>query len=351
MGTFYDLDGWIDVPAIDDYANRHNISFIFIIGRRQVGKTYGVLKYMLDQKKTWILMRRTKQELKLLKNEVNSPFEAIPEYAGRVGFDGSEDGTVEMFLTTDETAIGHGAYDEYFGMAVALSTVASIRGFSGGRYSDLVYDECIPENHVYKIKNEDEAFLNAYTTINGNRELRGEKPLRCWLLSNANKLDAAILRAFDLVEVTERMWLTGSEELLLKERGILILMPKSQHIIEKRSETALYRAAGTKSQFAKMSLNGDFSHDDTSDIKKVDIRQYQPICRLDDMLVCKHKSDGSLYVCKKFPVPGIRKYDDTEYYRNYYRRTHPSHRMAYLKGQAFFQNVAVKTKFLKFISE
>ena len=346
--SMYTEDGWIDVPYIDYYCDKHDINFVLIIGRRQVGKTYGVLKYLLDSQKKFILLRRTKAELQLIKKKTNSPFEAIDGYEDRVTLSGSEDGTMDIELYTPE---GDEGRSETIGMAAALSTIASIRGFSGKQYTDLVYDECIPENHVYKIKNEDEAFLNAYTTINGNRELRGEKPLRCWLLSNANKLDAAILRAFDLVEVTERMWQTGSEELLLKDRGILILMPKSQHIIEQRSTTALYKAAGTESQFAKMSLNGDFSHDDTSDIKKVDIRQYQPICRLDDLLVCKHKSDGSLYICKKFPVPGIRKYDDTEYYRNYYRRTHPSHRMAYLKGQAFFQNVTVKTKFLKFISE
>ena len=44
----YDNDGWLDIPHVVEVADKNNISFIVIIGKRQVGKTYGVLKYMLD---------------------------------------------------------------------------------------------------------------------------------------------------------------------------------------------------------------------------------------------------------------------------------------------------------------
>lgn len=346
--NIYTPDGWIDVPYIDAYCNKHDINFILIIGRRQVGKTYGVLKYMLDEGKKFILLRRTKAELQLIKKKTNSPFEPIAGYEDRVSLSGSEDGTMDIDLYTQE---GDEGRSETVGMAVALTTIASIRGFAGQAYSDLVYDECIPESHVYKIKNEDEAFNNAYTTINGNRELSGERALRCWLLANSNKLDGAILRALNLVEIVERMWRTGCEELLMKDRGILILMPASEKVVEQRRKTAIYKAAGLDSKFSRMSLEGDFSHDDTSDIRKVDIKQYERICHLDNITVCRHKSDGSYYVCRKFGARGLHEYDDTEYFRNFYRRTHPSHRAAYIRGNMFFQNVTVKEKFLKYIYE
>lgn len=346
--SMYTEDGWIDVPYIDYYCDKHDINFVLIIGRRQVGKTYGVLKYLLDSKKKFILLRRTKAELQLIKKKTNSPFEAIDGYEDRVTLAGSEDGTMDIDLYTPK---GDEGRTETIGMAAALSTIASIRGFSGKQYTDLVYDECIPEEHVYKIKAEDEAFNNAYTTINGNRELMGEKALRCWLLANSNKLNGAILKALNLVEIVERMWRTGCEELLMKDRGILILMPKSEKIIDQRRNTAIYRASGTDSKFAKMSLEGEFSHDDISDIRKVDIKQFDRICILDDIVVCKHKSDGVYYVCKKFGPLGLHEYGNTEYFRNFYRRTHPSHRAAYIRGNMFFQNVTVKEKFLKYIYE
>ena len=46
--------GWLDVPHVAEVADRNNVSFIAIIGKRQIGKTYGVLKYMLDYDKRFI---------------------------------------------------------------------------------------------------------------------------------------------------------------------------------------------------------------------------------------------------------------------------------------------------------
>lgn len=348
MGSYYTEDGWLDVPFLDYYCDKHDVNFVLIIGPRQVGKTYGVLKLFLDNRKKFVYLRRTKAELQLIRKKVNSPFEAIDGYEDRVTFSGSEDGTMEIELYTAE---GDEGRTETIGMAAALTTIANIRGFSGRQYTDLIFDECIPEEHVYKIKNEDEAFLNAYTTINGNRELKGDRALRCWLLANSNKLNGAILQALDLVSIIERMSQTGCEELLLKDRGIFILCPKSSKIIEQRKNTAVYRAGGLFNKFARMSLGAEFSHDDTSDVRKVDMKQYERICHLDNITVCRHKSDGTYYVCKKFGARGLHEYDDTEYYRNFYRRTHPSHRAAYIRGNMFFQNVTVKEKFLKYIYE
>ena len=86
------------------------------------------------------------------------------------------------------------------GIATSLSEIAHIRGFIGSGFSDLVFDEFIPEKGVVTRRTEGDAFLNAYTTINGNRELAGAPPLRAWLLANTNNIKSPVLDALNLTD-------------------------------------------------------------------------------------------------------------------------------------------------------
>lgn len=63
---------------------------------------------------------------------------------------------------------------EKYGIGMTLPSIANIRGFNGSQFEDVVFDEFIPERIVIKRKAEGDALLNAYVTINGNRELEGK---------------------------------------------------------------------------------------------------------------------------------------------------------------------------------
>ena len=345
--NFYLDNGFLNIPEVAAYADKHKIYFILIIGKRQVGKTYGVLKYILDNDRRFIFMRRTIRELSTVaKRRTNSPFEAIDGYGGRVNFTGSiDDGSLDITLAEDDE------HSHFIGLGVSLSTIASVRGFSAGQYTDWVYDECIPESHVYKIKDEDEAFSNAHVTINGNRELKGLPPIRCWLLANSNRLDCAILKALNLTDVVEKMSLNREEFRLLKERGIMIFMPESKEITEKRKQTALYRAISGENNFTKMSLGNEFSHNDFSDVGREDLKQYRLICVFaDDLALLKHKSKPKLYICENFyPCDDIPTYNSREYGRNKFIKDYPSVRAHFQRGKIRFQNATVKYKFLEYM--
>ena len=82
--NIYTRDGWLDAKHIEEVADKNNISFIIIIGKRQIGKTYGVLKLMLDEDKRFILLRGMRTELEMLERNVNSPFEKIKGYEGKI---------------------------------------------------------------------------------------------------------------------------------------------------------------------------------------------------------------------------------------------------------------------------
>lgn len=347
--NFYLDNGYLNIKKVNEYADKHGVSFVLIIGKRQVGKTYGVLQYVLNEHIKFVLMRRTGKELGLISRASNSPFEVIKGYEERVNFSGSaDDSTMQLTLTdidekgvTSETSIG---------LAVALNTVANIRGFNGRPYKILVYDEAIPESHVYKIPHEDEAFLNAYVTINGNRELENEKPLRAYILANSNKLDCAILKALNLTDTVEKMSVGGEEFRLLKERGIMIFLPDSKAVTEKHKKTALYKAIGTTdNSFVQMALDNKFSHNDFSDIARRDLSQFRAVAHIGNVSIFKHKSKTELYVCSLIPQFEAPLYNDTEFYRNKFSKEFPSVRAYYMRGKIVFQSVTVKSSFIDFV--
>ena len=66
----YTREGWLDAKHVEEVANKNDINFIVIIGKRQIGKTYNVLSLMLDENKNFIFMRRVKPELEMLEKGV-----------------------------------------------------------------------------------------------------------------------------------------------------------------------------------------------------------------------------------------------------------------------------------------
>ena len=52
----YTKEGWLDAKHIEEVADKNDINFIVIIGKRQIGKTYNVLLLMLDENKNFIFI-------------------------------------------------------------------------------------------------------------------------------------------------------------------------------------------------------------------------------------------------------------------------------------------------------
>lgn len=297
----YTPDGWLDVPALAARGCWLNV----ITGPRQVGKTYGTLKYIIEERRPFILMRRTVEEVQFLgiNTEVN-PFKVFePEHeismdrAGKI-LNISEDG-------------------EIIGICLGLPTVATIRGFSASRFTDIIFDEFIPEKHVIQRKTEGDALLNAYTTINGNRELEGRPPVRLWLLANSNNINSPILTALGLVDPILRMREKGQE--VLQKDGVLIVQPGSMKIIKKRSETAMMKhLKKTKSaeRFTGMALENEFSYNDQTLVGKMPLGGLKPLSGI-GMAYVWQRDDGFLYICRAPHRTEI--YEDSEYMRERFR--------------------------------
>lgn len=336
QNDLYLESGYLNQKYIEDLADKYNISFIVEIGARQVGKTYGALKLMLDEKKNFILMRRTMTELDFITKEVSHPFKAFKDYDVTVKKDSKYTGAIYNNIADSDP--------QFIGSCMALSTVAKIRGFNGLEYTDMVFDEFIPENHVTKIRDEGDAFTNAYVTIAGAREENGLKPLRCWLLANANTINNPILYSLNISEKIEKMKNNGQEFSILKDRGIIIILPDSKKITEKRSKTALYRAIGTASKFASMSLSNEFSYNDSTDIIRANIKEYKLKLVYDGIGIYVHKSKNIIF-CTDFitgSVTADRNFTDSEKDKRYIRRTYNFIREAIIKRSIYYSNLTIK---------
>lgn len=345
--NIYTREGWLNAPHIEEVADRNNISFIVIIGGRQIGKTYNVLRLMLDSQKTFILLRGMRTELEVLQKNVNSPFEVYDDYAGRIYFDKESEYTAGIYLL-DQDEEGNET-KKRIGMGAALSNIARIRGFNGSAYSDIVFDEFIPESHLLKVRNGDDAFNNMYTTVAGNRELKGQKPLRVWLLANSNNLDSDILKALNITDVVEKMAIRGEESRILKDRGIMILLPDSTQIMAKRKNTALYRAIGGDSKFSRMAYGNEFAYNDYTDVKTRPIKEYRPLIHMGEVTIMLHKDNNTLYITELQRCKCRHVYTDTDYGRNKLARDYPELKAAFMKGRIVFQSMKVKNYFLDFI--
>lgn len=287
----YTPDGWLNFEHIYNKNAWLNV----IIGARQVGKTYGALKLMLDKNLNHVLLRRTTAEVETITATPQlSPYAVFePDYKVSFFKGGGKICTICDYDTDEHGTMIQG---KQRGILTSLTQIAHIRGFNGAPYTDLIFDEFIPEKGIIKRGMQGDAFLNAYATINGNRELRGEKPLRVWLLANSNDINNDILECLKLTDDVLYMRRKGKEE-LTTDNGVYILQPKSKIILDKRKDTAIMRQISEKSDFYGMAIENEFSYDNNPYVKTMPLTGFTPLWSYDNTMYCWERSYG-YYICR-----------------------------------------------------
>ena len=287
--------GYLDFDYILKNSEKHNCPFIFIVGGRGTGKTYGALKYTLEHDIEIMFMRRTQSQHDIIRKDEFSPYNALNR---------DLDLNIKFFpISKYNSAIYNSSTDEngkaipkgdMLGMTCALSTISNLRGFSSS--ADIViYDEFIPERHEKPIKSEASALFNALETIGRNRELQGKKPLKLLALANANNISNDIFVSLGLVGVAERMSKTGQELHYDHAKGIMLLILSESPISDMKSYTKLYQMT-QNTEFAEMSINNGFIGVAHDVIESQDLREYKLVCIVGELAIYKHKSQLKYYV-------------------------------------------------------
>jgi hypothetical protein len=289
--NIYDESGYIDIRKILSLK----IPFVFIVGGRGTGKTYGGLKVMIEDEKQFMYMRRTQTQADLINKPEFSPFKSLNEdFNWHIGTESLSKYNAGFYMMEEQDGkiVSHGTP---IGYTCALSTISNLRGFDASDVDVLIYDEFIPEKHERPIKGEGAAFFNAYETINRNRELKGKNPLQVLCFANANDLANPIFMELGLVCKAEQMKRKRQEISIDRERGILLIILDSSPISQKKKVTALYRLTKGTS-FEHMSLGNDFSGDAPGRISSRPLAEYKPIVAIGEICIYEHKANSSYYI-------------------------------------------------------
>lgn len=322
--------GYLNIRGILSY----NTTFNFIIGGRATGKTYGALSTVLKDNIKFMLMRRTQAQADLINKSEFSPFKPVCE-------------DLHIDVTTASVSKYNAKFilnDETIGYTCALSTIANMRGFDASDVKLLIYDEFIPERHERPIKHEGSAFLNAYETMNRNRELKGDKPLTVLCLANAFDIANPIFLELGLVGIAEKMKQQGREIYIDRNRSITIVMPDSKKIMHEKSRTALYKLA-EGGEFSRMALENDFIYNPTDNIKSLALREFRPLVGIGEITIYKHKSKRLYYVSEHRtgnpPVFNTDEISLKRYLKNYGMRFY----RLYMQNCFKFENMLTKSLF------
>lgn len=344
MGLYLE-NGYLNV----EWILSQNLAFNFIVGGRGTGKTYGFLSNTLDSKKKFIFMRRTKEQVDIISTDEFSPFKRINLdrniYITTKNISKSNKG----FYNTEKTEDGaYEAVGEAIGYICSLSTISNMRGFDASDCELLIYDEFIPERHERPIKNEGTAFLNAYETINRNRELEGKRPLQVIALSNSNTLANAIFMELGIVKIVENMINKDHETYINRDKSLGIFSLSHSPISERKKDTAIYKVSKDTS-FYDMSLGNEFVADDFTNIISKNLKNYNPIVAVGELCIYQHKSEYQYYVCGHYSGKPVT-YNSSELDRMRFKRAYLWLWNEYLNGSVYFEEFIYKAIFEKYFT-
>lgn len=287
MGNWklYTDEGWINAELLIKCRQ----PFVFMVSARQLGKTYSTLKYCVENKIRFAYVRRTASIVDTITSEAMSVFKELNE---KEGWDiHAEKDANNIYIWKDEN-------DETVGYTFSAMSVSKMRGFSGIDIKVVIYDEFITELHEKRIRGEFDAFMNMYSTINRNRDIQGEPPLKMICLANSNNIVSPILLGMNISEIFEKLERSQKEVEIDYKRGIMCIMCKYSPISKRLQNSALYKAAeGT--DFSKMAFSNEFAYNDRKYIKKLPVIEFIPICSVGPIVFMRHKSQPLFYCCRK----------------------------------------------------
>lgn len=320
---------WFDIAKFENELQAVSI----IIGGRGIGKTYSALSYLVQHKKRFMYMRNTKTQIAESATDFGNPFKRLnKDYGWNLHIYPEK----EHFNIIDDDTM------ENIGYAAPLSVFKNYRGADLSDVDYILFDEFIESGKLQF--DQFKCFVNMRETVGRNRELLGEAPLVCIMLSNSQSLNNPILVGYDLIGKIEGMLKSGQQK--YKQKDFLVLLPKSE-ISELKKNTSTY--SGLKgSRIYQENIENKFANDSFFGIQKRNIQEYKPLCKIDDMYIYQHKSNGRKYICNTpaSNIPEFNSRDNALVFYQYIGRFMP---LEYSRGLVEFSDFTTKSKIMDII--
>lgn len=325
------------------YANMSEIiqsptPFILCIGGRGTGKTYSSLKWALENNIKFIYLRRTSAQMELVSMDEFSPIVKVGADIGKALVCSSLSKYASGVYELGEDGKPKG---RAIAVNMALSTMANARSFDASDVKVIIYDEAIPERHERAITREVDAFLNMYESIDRNRQLNGEPPVKCVVLANANNMEAPILQALNCIKALDTMKKKHQNQRIDKTSGLSIFLLNDSPISAEKRQTALYRLTMGEGDFSSMAINNEFSKDNYSDIGNRPLSEYTSFAAIGSICLYRHKSTYHWYVSEtKSGKP--KDFENTLTDRQRFRKYAAQAWIDYFEKKLTFENVSAK---------
>lgn len=296
----YEKNGYANIPEIANFAIQNDTRTIFIVGGRGTGKTFGVLKYALENKLTFLYVRRKQSALDDIKIPKKSPFSPLNRELGyHVTHDKLDNHTYcfyhGKFNSEKQEWIPDG---EPIGFTACATASDKARGFDLSEVDLILYDEFIPERTERAIRGEAISTLNLLATVTRNREIQGRKPPLIFFLANAMNMNNAIYAYLHFVDIAHDMERKHHTYRILKDRNALMIHLYDSPISESMSDTSIYKLArGT--DFVDMAIGNAFSFEDYGKIKRFPLTEFEPVVNVGLITIYRHKSMSIYYAVEK----------------------------------------------------
>lgn len=326
-------NGYFD---IDSVLKNSKQKIIFCVGGRGIGKTYSTIKWMLENNKKFILLRRTQNESDLQSNAMTSSLTKVLNACGVNYKFARISNKVGVVFIDDEPMI----------YLCALSTFASIRGVNFDAVDYIVFDEFIKEPHVKAIKAEGMALMNLYESVNRNRIIDGIEEVTLLCLANSMDIANDTFIQFDLVTIAESMIETGDE--IYMDGDILLIIAQNSPISKAKQDGVLYRNAGE--EYASMAIKNEFILNDFTYITKKNLRDYKVVLNVGDLYLYKHKAYGEYYVTFTKATTSKR-YTTSNADLERFKRAEWRYYLKYLDGYIYFENYKACALFEKYYAK
>lgn len=291
---YYDLR-----KDIEDYPE----AWCYVIySHRGPGKTYSTLKMNLQDKRKFIYMKRTIDDVDILCADIDdnnmdlSPYKPINRDLGTNIHPFQIKKGLGAFYeeASDGTKVG-----DYKSIILAMSAIKKYKGFDMSECDQLVFDEFAPPIGERLNRKEGDLLMELYMTVSRDRIKRGKGPLKLILLSNTNDISTPITNTLEITDTMADMAAEGKALYYDTTRGMLfhhLIEPKFQVV----PENDPVRQAMGHTAWGRMAFSGDFAYNDFSNVCKLSLKGMQPFIHLVyktyDYYIYTRNYDGLFYM-------------------------------------------------------
>lgn len=330
-----------------DYIWGETQNRMLLVGSRGCGKTYGVLKYLVEHREeigNTIYLRRWGSQMDLCSSIGGNPFKVINQDLN-MNIMPFKDGKVTYFYNSeiDEEGKVHKIGDAIC-VGMPLSTVANHRGVDFSDFDTILFDEFIPQKGEKTLPDEFSLFYNLMETVTRNRVIDGRPPIKVIMLGNSNTLNNPYYMGWDLVGRTVRMIAGGQMYYSSKSGNLKQILLLNSPIAEKKKLTALYEDAPP--DFFEMAADSHFSVDATK-IKSYNLREFLHVVSVGEVGIYAHKSRGFYYVSKT--VDKSLYYQSKGFGLTQWRANYGLLKVPYICGEFIFESYQVEVIFRTYL--